>query len=495
MTLDAHLPVLIIVVPMLTAPVVTLLGGRSLPWLGATAASAFTLAAALALTGAAGARGPLEYEVGGWPAPYGIVLTIDSFSALLLLIVAGASTGGLLFGKPSLDSEVAERAPTFYAAWLMVLTGLCGIAATGDAFNLFVFLEISSLATYVLIAAGPDRRALVATYRYLILGTIGATFYLVGIGLIYMMTGTLNLADMAARVGEAAHLRPVLVAAGFVAVGLALKSAVFPLHVWMPSAYAFAPHAVSVFLAACATKAALYALVRFELTVLLPNMPYHELQFQSFLMPLAVLGFVVGSVMAIVEGDLKRMLGYSSVAQIGYILLGLSLLSVLGLTGAFVHMFNHALIKGALFMAAGCLVYRVGSGRIADLAGCARFMPFTMAAFVAAGLSMVGVPLTAGFVSKWYLVLACLERGALGYLLAALVLLASLLALVYVWKVVETAYFRPRPADAPPLREAPVAMLAPLWVLVLGNFWFGIDTDFSINTAGAAASHLLGGVP
>src|SRR5690606_37244530 len=149
-------------------------------------------------------------------------------------------------------------------------------------------------------------------------------------------------------------------------VGLALKSAVFPLHVWMPNAYAFAPHAGGVFLAACATKAALYALVRFELTGLLPNMPYHELQFQSFLMPLAVLGFLVGTVMAIFEGNLKRMLGYSSVAQIGYILLGVSLLSAIGLTGAFVHMFNHALIKGPLFIAAGCLAYRVGSGRIAE---------------------------------------------------------------------------------------------------------------------------------
>lgn len=493
MSLHTHLPILLIVVPMLTAPVVTLLAGRWLAWLATTAASTFAFAAAVALISALDAGVPLEYEVGGWPAPYGIVLSIDHFSALVLLIVTGASTLALLFGKPSLDTEVGERAPMFYAAWLMVLTGLCGIAATGDAFNLFVFLEISSLATYVLIAAGPDRRALPATYRYLILGTIGATFYLIGIGLIYMMTGTLNLADMAARVGESAHLRPVLVAAGFVGVGLALKSAVFPLHVWMPSAYAFAPHAVGVFLAACATKAALYALVRIELTVLLPNMPYHELQFQSFVMPLAVLGFLVGSVMAIYEGNLKRMLGYSSVAQIGYILLGFSLLSVVGLTGAFVHMFNHALIKAALFMAAGCLAYRVGSSRIDDLAGCARHMPLTMAAFVAAGLSMVGVPLTAGFVSKWYLVLACLEHGALGYVLAGLVLLASLLALVYVWKVVESAYFRARPADAPPLREAPAAMLVPLWVLVLGNVWFGIDTAFSVGTASAAATRLLGG--
>jgi len=495
-SLDAHLPILQIIVPMLSAPVVTLLRAPSLPWAATTVASVFAFAVAVALTLAVGDTSPLVYDLGGWPAPYGIVLHIDHFSALLLLVVSGASMVALLFGKPVLDQEVGQaRAPTFYAAWLLVLAGLSGIVATGDAFNLFVFLEISSLATYILIAAGPDRRALMATYRYLILGTIGATFYLVGVGLIYMMTGTLNLADMAERVGEVAELRPVLVAAGFVTLGLALKAAVFPLHVWMPNAYTFAPHVASVFLAACATKAAIYALVRFDLTVFLPNLQAYDLQLSAFLMPLAVLAFLVGSAVAIFERNLKRMLGYSSVAQLGYILLGVSLLSVLGLTGAVVHMFNHALMKGALFMAIACVAFRTGSVQLPDIAGCARAMPLTMAAFVVAGLSMVGVPLTAGFVSKWYLVLACLERGALGYLLAALVLVASLMALVYVWKVVEAAYFRPRPDGAPELREAPLVMLVPLWAVAVANVWFGIDTDFTLGMADRAARTLLGGAP
>lgn len=496
MSLAAHLPVLQIIVPMLTAPVVTLLRVRHLPWLAATAASICALVLSVMLTGALATDPELDYEVGGWPAPYGIALYVDHFSALLLLLISGASTAALVFGKTSLDLQVGqERAPMFYAAWLLVVAGLCGIVATGDAFNLFVFLEISSLASYVLIAAGPDRRALMATFRYLILGTIGATFYLIGVGLIYMMTGTLNLADMAARIGEVSQLRPILVAAGFITMGLALKAAIFPLHVWMPNAYTFAPHGVSVFLAACATKAAIYVLVRFDLTVFQPNVVGHEVMFSGFLMPLAVLAFLVGSAVAIFEKNLKRMLGYSSVAQIGYILLGFSLLTLAGVSAALVHMFNHALMKGALFMAVACLAHRVGSVRLPDIAGCARDMPWTMAAFVLAGLSMVGVPLTAGFVSKWYLVMACLEEGALGYLLTALVLVSSLLALIYVWKVVEAAYFRPRPEGAPELREAPLSMLVPMWVVVLANLWFGIDTDFSVGIATAAAGALLGTGP
>jgi multicomponent Na+:H+ antiporter subunit D len=231
---------------------------------------------------------------------------------------------------------------------------------------------------------------------------------------------------------------------------------------------------------------------RFDVQVFLPHLDGYGLSFGTLIMPLAVLAFLVGSAVAVFEGNLKRLLGYSSVAQIGYILLGISLLSTLGVTAGVLHVFNHALIKGTLFMAVACLAFRNGSVRLVDLAGCARSMPWTMGAFVVAGLSVVGVPLTAGFVSKWYLVLACLEYGNLGYLFAALVLASSLMALVYVWRVVEIAYFQPRPEDAVELVEAPLVMLVPLWILALANVWFGVDTSFSVGMAQAAAAILLG---
>ena len=195
--------------------------------------------------------------MGSWPAPYGIELQVDALSALVLLVVTGASSLALIGrSRESLNrrSSRQDREPYFFAAWLLALAGMAGIVVTADAFNIFVFMEISSLASYVLIAGGPDRRALPATFKYLVMGTIGATFYLIGVGLIYMMTGTLNLGDMELRIHEVADQKPILAAAGFITVGLALKAAIFPLHVWLPNAYTYAPHIVTAFLAACATK-------------------------------------------------------------------------------------------------------------------------------------------------------------------------------------------------------------------------------------------------
>ena len=298
----------------------------------------------------------------------------------------------------------------FFSAWLLALSGMAGILVSADAFNIFVFMEISSLASYVLVAGGPDRRALPAVFKYLIMGTIGATFYLIGVGLIYMMTGTLNLADMELRIHDVADQRPILVAAGFITVGLALKAAVFPLHVWLPNAYTYAPHAVSVFLAACATKVSLYVLLRFDFVVFQGNLLGHDVQFAAFLMPLAVLAILVGSAVALFETNIKRLLAYSSVAQVGYIMLGASLVNVAGLSAGLLHMFNHALSKGALFLAVMCLAMRFNGLHLRDLAGAARLMPWTMAALVVAGLSLVGVPGTAGFISKWYLLTAALQE-------------------------------------------------------------------------------------
>ena len=236
--LTAHLPALQVIVPMLMAPFVVLLRSRSLPWAAATATSLLAFAIAVQLTTIVMGGTPITYEMGSWPAPYGIELQVDALSALVLLIVTGASSVALIGGRDSLATIIStDREPYFFAAWLLALAGMAGIVVAADAFNIFVFMEISSLASYVLIAGGPDRRALPATFKYLILGTIGATFYLIGIGLIYMMTGTLNLGDMELRIHEVGDQKPILAAAGFITVGLALKAAVFPLHVWLPNAY------------------------------------------------------------------------------------------------------------------------------------------------------------------------------------------------------------------------------------------------------------------
>jgi multicomponent Na+:H+ antiporter subunit D len=210
------------------------------------------------------------------------------------------------------------------------------------------------------------------------------------------------------------------------------------------------------------------------------------------LLPLALLGVLAGSAVAIYQPNVKRLLAYSSIAQLGYIAAGVSLATVAGLTAGVIHLFNHSLIKGSLFMAMGAVAYRVGSVRVEAMAGLGRTMPWTMAAFVISGLSLIGVPLTVGFVSKWLLVLAALERGL--WPVAAVVLVGSLLAVVYVWRVVEVAYFSPAPADAR-IREAPLTMLLPMWALVLANLYFGINARFTSEVANEAARQLMGLLP
>ena len=494
--LSQQLPALQVVVPMLTAPLVVFLKPRGLAWAATTAASLFALVIAIELTiGVLGGQ-QFTYHMGGWAPPYGIALRVDTFSALMLLVVAGASTLTLLAGRQSIDAQIeSHRQPLFYSAWLLALAGLAGIVVAGDAFNIFVFMEISSLASYVLVAGGPDRRALPAVFKYLIMGTIGATFYLIGVGLIYMMTGTLNLADIELRIRDVADQKPILVAAGFITVGLALKAAVFPLHVWLPNAYRYAPHIVTAFLAACATKVSLYVLLRFDFLVFQQNLLGHELQFSLFLMPLAVLAILIASAVAIFEPDVKRMLAFSSVAQIGYILLGASLVTIGGLTTGIVHVFNHALAKGGLFLAVACLASRCTGTGLADIAGVARRMPWTMGAFVLTGFSLIGIPGTAGFISKWYLITAALDWGTAGIALVVAIVLSSLMAVVYIWRVVEAAYFGASDNEAGTLAEAPLMLLAMTWTVALANLYFGLSPALPVELATSAAGAMLGQIP
>jgi multicomponent Na+:H+ antiporter subunit D len=234
-------------------------------------------------------------------------------------------------------------------------------------------------------------------------------------------------------------------------------------------------------------------LLRFFFTIFGVVFSFNVMRLNVVLLLLALIAIFSMSLVAIFQTNVKRLLAYSSVAQIGYMVLGISLASVTGLTAGILHMFNHAMIKGALFMAIGCVMYRVGSVELDDMKGIAKKMPWTMAAFVAGGISLIGVPLTVGFTSKWYLILGALERGL--WPVAGLVLVTSLMAVVYIWKVVEVAYFQEAPSDGEPIVEAPLAMLIPTWALITANFYFGIDASFTSRMAGSAARVLFGLAP
>ena len=488
----AHLPVLQVVVPLICAPICMLVRHRDWSWTIALFASWASFAMSWMLLQQVMVSGIVTYDLGNWSAPFGIEYRIDYLNAFVLLIVSAIGAVVIPFARQSVRAEFGtNRVYFFYTSYLLCLTGLLGVTITGDAFNLFVFLEISSLSSYVLIALGRDRRALMASYQYLVMGTIGATFIVIGIGFLYAETGSLNMADIGARLAEKPLDKTIGAAFGFLIVGISLKLALFPLHLWLPNAYTYAPSMVSAFLAATATKVALYVLLRFLFSIFNIKLSFGVMPLDMVLLLLAVIAMFAASAVAIFQTNLKRMLAYSSVAQVGYMVLGISFANVNGLTASILHLFNHAMMKGGMFLALGCIFYRLASVNLDELAGIGRRMPLTTAAFLVGGLGLIGVPLTVGFVSKWYLVLAAMERG--WWPVAALVLLSSLLAVVYIWRVVEVAYLRPVPDGAEPLEEAPPSMLIPTWVLIGASVYFGIYTDLTVGIARQAALQLLGG--
>ena len=488
--ISSHLPILLVVVPLIAAPVMVILRSGTAAWILAIAVSWTALAIAGALFAQVAGGGHVSYFLGSWPAPWGIEYRIDRANAYLALLVGVVAAVVSVYSPRSVFAEIEPgRRYLFYTMYALCLAGLLGISVTGDAFNLFVFLEISSLSSYALIALGRDRRALMAAYQYLIMGTIGATFYVIGVGMLYLETGTLNLADMAGRLARVSEPRPVLAALAFITVGVSLKLALFPLHLWLPNAYAYAPSVVTAFLAATATKVSVYVLLRYYYSVFGGGAVFQALPMAEILLALSLAAMFIASAIAIFQDDVKRMFAYSSVAQIGYITLGIALASATGLTAGLVHVFNHALTKGALFLLLGGVALRAGSMRLGSLGGIGRVMPLTSFGIVLGGLSLIGVPATVGFVSKWYLVQAALEGGSLWVAFA--VVASSLLALVYVWRFVEVAYFREPDARVAALREAPVSMLAPAWALVAACIFFGIDSDLTLGGAAAAAEQLL----
>jgi|CXWL01.1.fsa_nt_gi multicomponent Na+:H+ antiporter subunit D len=490
-----HLPVLQVVIPLFGALLAGLLRRPTPAYVLATAVSWVVPLIAGALLWQVVQTGPISYHIGGWAPPWGIEYRIDVLNALVLVLVTVVGAVIMPFARLSVAFEVGEgREAWFYCMYLLCLTGLLGITVTGDAFNAFVFLEISSLSSYVLIALGHDRRALLSSFQYLIMGTIGATFYVIGIGLLYLVTGTLNMADLAARLGPAwaEHSRAIVAALAFVTVGISLKLGLFPLHVWLPNAYAYAPSWVTAFLAGTATKVAIYLLVRFYFSIFGVAIDLRALPIGDVIIILSLAAMLVASLVAVFEANLKRLLAYSSVAQIGYITLGIGLANQAALTGALVHVVNHALMKAALFLAAGAIFYRAHTTQLTELAGIGRRMPLTFAAFTIAGFGLVGTPGTSGFISKWYLMVGALNAGQ--WIPALAIVASSLIALIYVGRVLEIVWLREPSAQMAAVGDPSPSMLVPLVVLSLATIYFGIDTEWTAGIASVASTILLGGL-
>ncbi|MGH1349677.1 MAG: monovalent cation/H+ antiporter subunit D family protein [Methyloligellaceae bacterium] len=506
MSLKQQLPALIVITPLLGAVLCAFLKRSTIAWFVSLMVSWSLPVMAImilqqllekssAVPGEAATLSGkvISYHMGGWAPPQGIEYRVDMLSAFILILISVVGAITILYARKSVGKEIdSSRQTWFYTMYLLCIAGLLGITITGDAFNAFVFLEVSSLATYVLIALGKDRRSLVAAYQYLIMGTIGATFYVIGIGLLYSVTGSLNFADIASRLNDTqAFTRPVLAALAFIIVGISLKLALFPLHVWLPNAYAYSPSFASVFLAATATKVSIYLLLRFLFSIFHEDFVFEKHSVSEIFLILSIAAMFAASAVAIFEKNVKRMLAFSSVAQIGYITLGISLANQAGLTGGIVHLFNHALMKAALFMSIGAVFYRIGSVKIEDMAGIGRVMPVTMTAFVIGGLSLIGVPGTAGFIGKFYLAVGAIEKDMVW--LVFVLVASSLLSVVYIGRIVEVAWFR-EPVDInKKAHEPPMSMMMPMVLLALVTIYLGIETSSTAGIASQAAQLLLGG--
>ncbi|NOR16789.1 monovalent cation/H+ antiporter subunit D family protein, partial [candidate division WOR-3 bacterium] len=357
-----HLPVLTVVIPLIAGFLTPIIGwiDRKLCWYWVM----LTMFAVLLMTSSnlytVITSGTIHYHLGGWTPPIGIEYVIDLLNGFVCIIIAFI---GLMVGIYSIESitkELPNKIIPFYSIFLLLVTGLMGMTITGDIFNFYVFLEISSLAAYALIAMGDRGDGVVASFNYLIMGTVAASFILLGIGYLYAVTGSLNIADMQGLLPGIYDSRVVLAALAFFMVGFSIKVGLFPLHAWLPDAYTHAPSAASALIAGLMTKVGAYAMIRFMFSVFTPEFVIDITSMAEILTWAAALAIIVGSVLAIAQSDIKRMLAYSSISQIGYILLGVGLVNVIGMQGGLLHILNHSLMKCALFLVAGAIFYRTG---------------------------------------------------------------------------------------------------------------------------------------
>jgi multicomponent Na+:H+ antiporter subunit D len=468
-------PVLIIVVPLMASLLNLILGSwrKGLCYPLAVATLGACVLSSFAVLDTVITHGSIQYRLGGWAPPWGIEYMIDHLNAFVAVIVAFVGLVVAVYSKRSVERELSEKTVHFYTIFLLLVTGLLGIVVTGDVFNLYVFLEIASLSGYALIAIGEDRAPL-ASFNYVIMGTIGACFYLLGVGYLYIVTGSLNMADLSRLLPGLYGSRVVLVAFAFFMVGVAIKMAFFPLHVWLPDAYTYAPSTVSAFVASTMTKVGAYVMIRIMYTVFKPYFSTEVLPATTMLGWVAAAAMVYGCILAIAQTDLKRMLSYIIIAEVGYIVMGVSVANRMGFTGAVLHILNDAFMMACLFLAAGAIVYKTGARDIRGFGNLHRKMPLTMAAFTIGGLSVIGIPPTCGFFSKWYLVLGAIDAGK--WIFAGALLLSSLLTAVIFFRIIEKIYLGPHepPHEEVAWDEAPLSMLVPISAMVAGILVLGI---------------------
>lgn len=494
MSAATQYPILLVAVPLLSAFLVSVAGlyRKAICFYVTVGAMGVALWASVAVLFEVLENGTIHYKLGGWqtdPFPVGIEYVIDHLNAMVLVVVAFVGFVTAIYSKRSVEAEIPDKVSQFYTLYILLVTGLLGITATGDAFNLYVLLELAALTSYALIANGEDRAPL-ASFNYLILGTIGACFYLLGVGHLYIMTGSLNMLDLQGIIASLYESNAIQIAFILILVGVWVKMAFFPVHDWLPNAYTFAPSATSCLMAPLMTKVSVYVMIRIMFSVFSPEFTFDAFVIHKVIVWLAVIAIVAGSLRALAEKDFKKMLTYLIVAEVGYMVGGVWLANRMGITGAVLHILNDAMMTLCLFMVAGIVMYKKKAHGIEDMRGLFRKMPFTMAAFVVGALAMIGVPPTCGFFSKWYLILGAIDASEWGYLGA--LLFSSLVNAVLFFRIIEVAYFdngaqvgahgdAHESATDSKIDEAPLTMLVPLLIVAVCLVVIGLCTGVIVD--------------
>ncbi len=484
-----QLPVLIVVIPILAAFFIFLAGWwkKELCFPIAVGATGACLISSVGILSKVVDTGPVQYMLGGWSPPWGIEYRIDHLNAIMLILVSGLSLLATIHSKKSVERELPEKAALFWSLFILLVTGLLGICITGDLFNLFVMLEVASLSAYSLIAMG-EEKAVFASFRYIVIGTIAASFYLLGVGYLYMATGSLNMADLSQLLPELHHSRTVLTGFALISIGLGIKMALFPLHGWLPDAYTYAPSAVSAVVAPLMTKVMVYVVLRVMFTVFRAEFTISVIEVTDVMVLIGSLAILFGAIMALSQRDYKRMLSYVIIAEIGYIIGGIGVANATAMKGAIFHIVNDASMMACLFFVASLVMYKTNGHDIDDFTDFFKTMPITAFIFTVGALAVIGVPPTCGFFSKWYLLLGGIQARQWGFVAALLV--CTLINIALFLRIFDKGLFVHAQDNAPGRTglqkssytlEAPFGMLLPAFVLALVIILIGIFNQVIIN--------------
>jgi multicomponent Na+:H+ antiporter subunit D len=428
-------------------------------------------------------NGPFVYRFGNYSNVFGIEFLINSFSAFFTLFIVALVLIIFVYSTGDATEGVAKKEyGRCYILLFILIFSLFGIIYTNDLFNTYVFMEISAITTCSIISIKRKKENYTAAFRYVILNEVGSLSYLFGVALLYMITGYTNIDLVSQSLQTVSNLYQanIMTAIGFMVVGIGIKAAIFPFHVWLPDAHSTAPSSSSAILSAIVIKAYILVLVKVLFRVFGIDI-LDEFSIPLIITIIGATGMIMGSVFAIAQKDVKRMLGYSSVAQIGYIVLGLGLMSVLGMKAAFFHIISHGLMKAALFLTVGVVIFHRKIRNVDDFKGLGYQMPITMVVFSIAALGMIGIPITSGFISKFNLGLAVLDSGQTIFIVV--IILSGLLNAIYYLPIIISAFLKGKEPELSVVKieKVPKAMIASIVILGIGILFIGIFPNVLLN--------------